>query len=68
MTLSTTDRLAVAITGGVWLAAGTFLLLPRVVNVGAIEPWFVLVVAFAALAGMAWCLPLYFVVRRACRP
>ena len=64
MNLSPTDRLAAAITGGVWLAAGTFLLLPRVVAVGAIEPWFVLVVAFAALAGMAWCLPLYLIVRR----
>lgn len=64
VTLSSTDRLAAAITAGVWLAAGTFLLLPRVVAVGAIEPWFALVVAFASLAGMAWCLPLYLLVRR----
>ncbi|MNS49931.1 Sensor histidine kinase YehU [compost metagenome] len=64
MTLSSTDRLAATITGGVWLAAGTFLLLPRAVSVGSLEPWFVLVVAFATLVGMAYCLPLYLVVRR----
>ena len=65
MTPSSTDRLAVAITGGVWLAAGAFLLLPRAVNLGVLEPWFILIVAFSVLVGTIYCLPLYMIVRRA---